>query len=277
MNNKALTISLLAAVVAIFFVESYVTSIEEEAKKKYGTEILVITARKDIKEMETITETSLEFTLIPKKYLEPAAVSVEKKEEDKETSKALKGVSGTIAVVPIKKGEQLTYNKITEPSMRTGLATQVAPGRRAVSVPVNEITGVSKLIKPGDRVDLITVIDMGQGKENKFAKTILQDVVVLSIGRYITNNAARLVEADPLGGGKEKIKSLAEDFSFASVTLEVDPAQAQMIALLLATGDNGLTVSLRNNDDVDRQNLPSIFMSEVLGPDAGKIKVQAKR
>lgn len=276
MNNRALTISLFAAVVAIFFVQSYVSSIEEEAKKKYGTEILVIVARKDIKEMETITETALEFALIPKRYLEPAAVSLEKKEEDKETSKALKSVSGSIAVVPIKKGEQLTYNKITEPSMRTGLATQIAPGRRAVSVPVSEITGVSKLIKPGDRVDLITVVDMGQGKENKFAKTVLQDVVVLSIGRYITNNVARLVEADPLGAGKEKIRSLAEDFSFASVTLEVEPSQAQMLALLLASGDNGLTISLRNNDDVDRQALPSVFMSEVLGPDAARMKVTKK-
>jgi pilus assembly protein CpaB len=276
MNNRALTLSLFAAAVAIFFVSTYVGSIEEEAKKKYGTEILVIVASKDIKEMETITETSLEFTLIPKKYLEPAAVSVKKDEDDKGTSKALKGVAGTIAIVPIKKGEQLTYNKITEPSMRTGLATQIAPGRRAISVPVNEVTGVSKLIKPGDRVDLIAIIDMGQGKENKFAKTVLQDVVVLSIGRYITNNAARLVEAEPGGGGKDRIRNLSEDFSFASVTFEVEPAQAQVVALLLANGDP-LTVSLRNNDDVDRTNVQSIFMSEVLGADAARMRVTAKK
>ncbi|MBI2712241.1 MAG: Flp pilus assembly protein CpaB [Bdellovibrio sp.] len=221
MNNRALTFSILAAVVAIAFVETYVSSIEEETKKK------------------------------------------------------LKGITGSVAIVPIKKGEQMTYTKISEPSMRTGLSTQIAPGRRAVSVPVSEITGVSKLVKPGDRIDLISVVDMGQGKENKFAKTILQDVVVLSIGRYITNNTARSVEADPLGG-KDKIKSLAEDFSFTSITIEVEPAQAQMLALLLATGDNGLTVSLRNNDDVDRQTLPSVFMSEILGADAARMKTAKK-
>ena len=32
---------------------------------------------------------------------------------------------------------------------------------------VTEITGIAKLIKPGDRVDVIAVFDAGGGKENK--------------------------------------------------------------------------------------------------------------
>lgn len=276
MNNRALTLSLLMAVIAVFFVQSYVSSIEEEAKKKFGTEVLVIVARKDIREMDTINETMLEFKLIPKRFLEPAAVSLEKKEEDKESAKTLKGLTGTIAVVPIKKGEQLTYNKLTDPSIRTGLAPQVAPGRRAVSIPVNEASAVSKLVKPGDRVDVIAITDLGGGKENKVAKTVLQDVVVLSIGRYITNNVARLVETDP-AGGKDRVKSLAEDFSFASVTLEVEPPQAQAIALLLASGDNALTLSLRNNDDVERVNFPSTTLMDIFGAEAARIKGPGKK
>ena len=273
MNNKALTLSLVMAVMAIFFVQSYVSSIEEEGKKKFGTSVMVIVARRDVKEMETMNETMLEFKLLPKTFLEPAAISIDKVENDKESSKALKGLAGTIAVVPIKKGEQITYNKLTEPSMRTGLAPQIAPGRRAISIPVNETSGVSKLVKPGDRVDLISVIDMGGGKDAKIAKTVLQDVVVLSIGRYVTNNVARSVEMDATGG-KEKIRSLAEDFSFATVTLEVEPAQVQTLALLLASGDNAITLALRNNDDVERSNIPSTTFSDVLGQDINRIKVK---
>jgi pilus assembly protein CpaB len=276
MNNKALTLSLVMAVMAIFFVQSYVSSIEEEAKKKFGTEVLVIVARRDIKEMETVNETMLEFKLIPKRFLEPAAISLEKKEEDKESSRTLKGLTGTIAVVPVKKGEQLTFNKLTDPSIRTGLAPQIAPGRRAIAIPVSDTSSVSKLVKPGDRVDLIAIVDLGGGKENKVAKTVLQDVVILSIGKYITNNVARLVEADPLGG-KDRIKSLAEDFSFTSVTLEVEPAQAQMIALLLNSGENALTLSLRNNDDVERLNFPSASLVDVFGSDVAKAKGAAGR
>lgn len=277
MNNRALTMSLLAGVIAMFFVYSYVSSIEEEGKKKFGTAVLVLTARKDIKEMETINETMLEFKEIPKKFLEPSAIVNEKKDDEQESKRTLKGLAGTVSLVPIKKGEQITNNKLTDPGLRTGLATQVAPGRRAVAVPVNETSGVAKLVKPGDRVDLIAVLDLGGGKENKIAKTILQDVAVLSVGRIVTNNVARTIEADA-NGGRDRIRSLAEDFSFSSVTLEVDPAQAQLLALVLTNGDNALTLALRNNDDGDRTNLPTTVYSDVLGADIAKVKgASAKR
>jgi pilus assembly protein CpaB len=158
MNNRALTLSIFMAALAVFFVQSYVSSIEEEEKKKYGTSVLVIVAKRDVKEMDTLNETMLEFKPIPKRFLEPSAISLEKKEEDPESTKTLKGLAGTIALVNIKKGEQLTFNKITDPNLKTGLATQIAPGRRAIAVPVNETSGVAKLVKPGDRVDLISII-----------------------------------------------------------------------------------------------------------------------
>lgn len=260
------------AVVAVFFVQSYVESIEQEARKKFGTEILVVTAKRDIKEMETMNETALQLKLIPKRFLEPAAISYDRPKEgdaenDKDAIKAMNSLVGTIAMVPIKKGEQVTYNKITEAGIRTGLSPQVTPGKRAVAVPVGETTGVSKLVKPGDRVDVIAIVDPGGGKDAKIARTVLQDAVVLSVGRSVTNNAARVVEADPFGGGKEKVRSLAEDFSFASVTLEVDPAQAQALALLQANGDTAVVLALRNNDDTERQNIGITTFNDLLGPD----------
>ncbi len=267
MNNKALTLSLFIAGFAVFMVDSYVRSIEDEAKKKFGTEVLVVKAKRDILENETINETLLELTPVPKKFLEPASVHFEKKEQDKETAKSMKALSGSIAIVPIKKGEQITFNKITEPSIRTGLSPQIAPGRRAIAIPVNDISGVSKLVKPGDRVDLIAVLDVGGGRENKIAKTISQDVVVLSVGRNVTNNIARVIEID---GKKEKVKSLNEDSTFTSVTLEVDPQQAQILALVMANGENAITLSLRNNDDTDRVPLSSTMAVDVLGVDASR-------
>jgi pilus assembly protein CpaB len=272
MNNRALTLSIFMAVVAVFFVQSYVTSIEENAKKKFGTEVLVIEAKRDIKEAETINETMLELKLIPKRFLEPAAISYEKKgEDDKESTQGLKNLAGMVAVVPVKKGEQITLNKMVEPGIRTGLAPQISPGKRAVAVPVGETSGVAKLVKPGDRIDVIAVLDMGGGKEGKIAKTILQDVVVLAVGRSVTGNIARTVEQDP-NGGKDKVKSLAEDFSFASVTLEVEPLQAEQLALIMNSGDNVIDLSLRNNDDTDRQNILSTSYTDMLGVDINKVR-----
>jgi pilus assembly protein CpaB len=275
MNNRALTLSLIMAAFAIFFVQSYVTSIEDNAKKKFGTEVLVIEAKRDIKEAETINETMLELKLVPKRFLEPAAISYEKKaEDDKESSQGLKNLAGMVAVVPIKKGEQITLNKMVEPGIRTGLAPQIAPGKRAIAVPVGETSSVAKLVKPGDRVDVIAVLDMGGGKEGKIAKTIMQDAVVLAVGRSVTGNIARTVEQDP-NGGKDKVKSLAEDFSFASVTLEVEPIQAEQLALIMNSGDNVIDLSLRNNDDTDRQNIISTSYMDMLGADISKVRKPA--
>ena len=182
--------------------------------------------------------------------------------------------SGYVSIVPIKKGEQVTYNKIVEPGMRTGLAPQVAPGKRAIAIPVGEVSSVSKLVKPGDRVDLIAVLDMGGGRENRIAKTVLQDVVVLAVGRNVTGNVARTVESD-IYGGKDRIKTLSEDSNFSSVTLEVEPSQAQALALVLNNADNILTLALRNNDDTDRQNIGSTSVIDLLGADANKLRLPA--
>lgn len=281
MNRNAITLSLLMAVAAVFFLKERIDSIEMEQKRKFGSEVLVVKAQKDIKEQETILEDMVTLVKIPKAFLEPAAVSIdrsevsEENEEDEEISderksKLIKSIIGTVAVVPIRKDEQITRNKLTEPNIRTGLAPQVSPKRRAISIPVNDITGVSKLVKPGDRVDLIAVIDLGGEKTNKIAKTVLQDVTVLATGRRITNNVARTIEADPVGG-KDKIRSLAEDFSFNTVTLEVDPLQAQMIALILAGGESALSLALRNSDDMGYMatQASSYTFKDLLGPDSG--------
>ena len=81
----------------------------------------------------------------------------QKKEDDKvkQYSMEIQRVIGNVALVPIKKGEQLSLNKITEPNMRTGLASQFAPGKRAMTLSVDETTSVGKLIQPDDQVIVI--------------------------------------------------------------------------------------------------------------------------
>jgi pilus assembly protein CpaB len=269
MNNRAMTLALAIALFAVYLVYSWVSEVEEKAQKRFGTNVLVLKAKRDIKETETINETMLSLESIPKTFLEPAAVYFEKREEDQETKTSIKSLAGSVAIVPIKLGEQISYNKITEPGIRTGLSPQVAPGRRAVAIPVNDQSSVSKLVKPGDRVDLIAVVDLGGGKEAKVAKTILQDVVVLSVGRNVTNNIPRIVEYE---GQKERIRSLNTDTSYSTITLEVDPAQAQALVLILNSGENAISLSLRNNDDTERTNIGAYMMSDLLGSDVSRIQ-----
>lgn len=268
MNSRALTLALLIAAIATYLIYSYVEDIEITAANRYGQSVQVLKAKKDINESETLTELSVGLESIPKKFLEPGAIAFEG-EPTEDTIKSLKAINGTVALVPIKKGEQIGYTKITEPGIRTGLAPQVAPGRRAIAINVSEATAVSKLIKPGDRVDVIVVFDAGGGKENKISKTILQDVVILSTGRNITNNIARIIEND---GSKERIKNLNEDASYSTVTVEADPLQAQQLALLLS-GDSQLVLTLRNNDDTERPlGVSGTTIRDVLGSDYSRVQ-----
>lgn len=274
MNNKAVTLSLGMAVLAIFFVQSYVESIENRNREKFGTEVLIVRAKKNIAEQETVNETHLELAAVPKEFVEPSVIQFpEGKKNDPETKDVMKSLVGMVAIVPIREGEQLAYNKLSEPGIRTGLSPQVAPGKRAIAIPITEITGVAKLVKPGDRVDLIAVVDLGSngGKKEKVAKTLFQDVVVLSVGRNVANNLARKIEPDPFNG-KERVRSLTRDDSFASVTVEVDPGEAQALAFVLSSSENTLTLSLRNNDDTQRANLKSTDIGDILGADASRVQ-----
>ena len=142
----------------------------------------------------------------------------------------MKDMAGTVAIVPIKKDEQISYNKLTEPNVRTGLAPQVAPGPPRGRDPGGRDQRASPSSSSrATAIDVIAVIK-GQTKEGRIAKVILQDVVVLSTGRAVTNNVARVVETDAFGG-KERIRNLAEETGFSSITIEVEPQQAEQLAL----------------------------------------------
>jgi pilus assembly protein CpaB len=273
MNNKALTMALIMAVLAVFFVQSYVSSVEEDAKRRLGTEVIVVRAAKDIKENETINSNMLTLSVIPKQFAEPTALVFSRGKDDPDTRKGLAQLDGMVAAIPIKKGEQITYNKVTEAGLRTGLSPQVTPGRRAMAVPVSDVTSVSRLVKPGDRVDVIGVIDMGDKKTNRIAKNILQDVLVLSVGKNVAGNIPRYVTMD---GGKEKVRNLNEDVNYGTVTIEVDPQQAIVLTAALANNDAGITLALRNNDDTERAQAPAIGVEDLLGADSVKLRRPAQ-
>ncbi len=267
MNNKAMGLSLFMAGIATYLVYSSVESIREETVHRNGTPVIVLVAKGDIKEMQALDPAIIEPKEIPKNYVEPDAISYS--DRDSSTSSDLfkqriKELRGAVALVPIKKGEQLAYNKVREPSLRTGLAPQVTPGKRAISITVDERTSVGKLVKPSDRVDVIAVIDVtSSGGVQRVARTILQDVAILAVGRSVTNNLPRKVDVDP-SSGKQTVRPLADYDGYSSVTLEVEPAAAQSLALL-SMGNSTLFLTLRNADDTDRTSVGLVTQSDILG------------
>lgn len=248
MNNEARTlwISLGSGLFAAFLLYSYSQEKKAEYDKQYGSMKAVVVARTDIRELENIDDSMLEVVQRPTDYVEPGVVP------DIETA------IGQIAAVPIKKGEQVLNNKLLHPGPDTGIALQVAPGKRAVSIPVDEVRGVAKLIRPGDRVDIYAAVDMGKGSNQHREVTIfMNDVAVLATGLSVVNTIPRLYEVDATGKQLNQI-NLTGDTKYQTITIEANPKESQDLVYLMATSPGNIFFALRNPNEKNKDvRMPS--------------------
>ena len=184
--------------------------------------------------------------------------------------KKIKELENTVATVPILKGEQLTKPRVTYPGAKTGLARQVSIGKRAFAMNVTEQQAVGKLIKPGDRVDIVAAIDYAAGdRELQKVQTILQDVLILSTGLSVTNSI-------PIIGVKTskviKQMNLSTYEKYNTITLELEPYQAQKLIFLMSNMNTIPFLTLRNNNDKKRPDPPPTSIYDVLGKDKGQAR-----
>ena len=249
-ETRTLWISVGAALFAVFLLYSYTQEKSAELTKKFGAKQRVVIASQDINEMSTIDETMLQVVERPVDFIEPTAIS------NPELA------VGKVTLAPIKKDEQLLESKIMEPGPVTGLSLQVAPSKRAVTIPVDEMRGVGKLLKPGDRIDIVAALDVGKGTNQKReVKTIMQDVVILATGLKIVNELPRLYEKL---GQDEYIKNIRGDTTFTNITVETSPVQAQNLIYILSTSPGALFLTLRHPSDHTRKRIASSTVESVL-------------
>jgi pilus assembly protein CpaB len=257
MNSRAFSLSVVIALIAVFMGYSYLEGREAEFIKAYENPSPVVLAKEDIKELEIIDDRKLKVENIPSKFQMPGHF------------KKMEELYNTIAAVPIKAGEQITKPRITYPGAQSGLARQISLGKRAMSVQVNEISAVNKLIKPGDRVDVLAMIDFAGGKKDKTkVKTVLQDVLVLATGLYVTNS---IPVVNVNSGNDTREVKLNSYTNYNALTLELTPFEVQKMFYLIAQG-TPLHYTLRNNDDKTIERISGTKLFDVLGEDAPEAK-----
>src|SRR5436309_4999385 len=88
---------------------------------------------------------------------------------------------------PVSAGELVLNAKLAAKGGGDSLTALIEPGMRAVSVQVNEISGVSGFIQPGTRVDVLFTRVFSNGDAATI--TILQNVKVLAYGRQLDPSA----------------------------------------------------------------------------------------
>lgn len=251
-ESRTLWISIGAAMFAIFLLYSWSQEQKTQMAKKFGSTKRVVIAKETIQEMETVNESKLDYIDQPVDFIQPEAVT--------EPEEAI----GQVAAVPIMKGEQIVKTKLLLPGPYTGLSFEVSPGKRAITLPIDDMRGVAKLIRPGDRIDVVAALDYGKGLEAKReVRTILQDVVVLATGLNIVNQLPRRLELD--NDGKTVVrKNLSASTSFTTVIIEVKPEEAQQLVYILATSPGSLFTTLRHPNDRIQAPLRASTVEDVL-------------
>lgn len=136
---------------------------EVEVKKRS-----VVVAKRNIDPRMMITDEMLELKEFPEDTIPSDAITDTSEVVDKP------------ARAKIFKGDMLTTQKIYRDPSQAGFVYTIPPDCRAVSVGINDVTGVSGFAKPGDYVDVVLV----EKQETSATSTIiLENVLLLSINQ----------------------------------------------------------------------------------------------
>jgi pilus assembly protein CpaB len=168
--------------------------------------------------------------------------------------------------VGIVAGEPVVMSRLSTQKVGTGVARLVRPNMRAVALKVDDAVGRTGLVYPGALVDVVVTLrdPKGRGVSSRIA---VQSAKVLTVGMD-TDVATRRMPKDstsPL-----PVNQPGGPGTF--VTLEVTPAEAEVLAI--ADNEGKLDLALRNGSDdqvVDTKGvtpvLLTIFGSEENGKD----------
>jgi len=146
-----------------------------------------------------------------------------------------RGMLGAVIIAPVAPGEPVRRGDLLAPGQEGFLAAVLRPGFRAISLPVDAVSGNAGHIFPGDRVDLLLtqeIEDAGENSGRRWAsETILRDVRVIAVDQRLGADLANRASA------------AGEELSVArTITLEVRPGGAETIAVARNLGAISLTL-----------------------------------
>ncbi len=141
-------------------------------------------------------------------------------------------VVGRVTRQSLVPGEPILESRLAPVDVKGGLSATLEPGKRAITVRVNDVIGVAGFALPGSYVDVL--VSARDARNEPFSKIVLNRVKVLAV--------AQETAADP---AKPKVVN--------AVTLELTPAESERLDLARSVGS--LSLALRN--ELDRAQLTS--------------------
>lgn len=232
----ALVLGLLAAGLGWYYLRAsereIAASLEKDANSQRRD---VVVARQALGDGMVVLPAMVAKRSVPSEYVHNDAL----------TPETFQQYAGRQLTVPVAAGKPLLASFFAAP--RKVFAEEIERGVRAITIPVDEISSISGMLRAGDRIDFMYVVE----KQNDGAQTVvvplLQDIEVRATGQITAEQFASMrkrsevsAEADPYAQQR-----------YSTVTVALPPSDAQKLVLAQRTGK--IVAALRNPED--RQTL----------------------
>lgn len=208
-------------------INSRIVQLEEEATRG-KTMVRVVVANRPLQAGEVIDSSVVSVREVPSEFVNKTTIVPE----------TYDSVDGQALQVDVQRGEPL-LNSYTASRGGEVFSAVLKNGRRALTIEVDEISSISGLLRPGDRIDLMltakapeTGSSTAAANDKEFTFPMLSNVEILATGQA------------------QKAKPAAGDMAaqgFSHITLDVTPQEGTRIIAAKAAGR--LTAVLRGPDD----------------------------
>lgn len=259
-----------------------------------ATFLLVLTVSKNVQKpvvQEIVREQIVmaAVDIIPYTEITAEMLSIREVEADaihQSAIREMEEVVGKISKAMIFADEPILSAKIDEKeSLAAGLALQVAPGKRAISIIVGIDTGVANNLRVGSWVDMLTILP-SELPEDILRKYNDQAMAYSAYFELLAGNSAQANEKSEMtpfdAQTVPKVMMLLQDMKvlaldqnfisnyvapwdmgiYTSVTLEVTPEQAMMIHL--AENNQEVRLILRNQADHEILEIDGIVLRDLM-------------
>lgn len=207
MSTKTLLVIAIGLSLATsLLVYNYLRDTAGHPKNEAGQSVVVAT--QDISPRTIITPDMVKTVQVPPDLVAPGAFP------------DVNSVVGLMPRVHIMAGEQIVERRLVIKGKTMGFTGEIPSDKRAVTIAVNEISGVAGFVRPGDYVDLIATFDKDKAGDN-LGSIILQNVLILAVNQ---NDE----EEEAAAGAKDNNKNSGQP---GSVTVAVNPTEAARLAL----------------------------------------------
>ena len=248
-NRIWLVIGAALGLLSVVLIRGYIQQLEAKMRAEFlaarGENADVAVAAVDIPEQTLIESKMVSTKSVLADALQPHALT--------DPERAV----GEIALVPIYAGEQLRDSVLGKRERANTLSMKTPPGKRAVTVAVDALTGSGGFIRPGDFVDIVGIFQFPGpegGQQTPVTVTLLQRVPVLAVGNTFSESPAGVEKQGEAG----------------TVTLALNPQEAQLIVSARTQGN--LQLVLRPKADSVIAELPimtpDVLVAAILGAKA---------